>query len=36
VAPADRAARATALRAAVRARTSADWWEDQLAVADQA
>ncbi|HEX3333575.1 MAG TPA: trehalose-6-phosphate synthase, partial [Acidimicrobiales bacterium] len=35
MAPADRAARATALRAAVRARTSADWWADQLAVAAQ-
>jgi trehalose 6-phosphate synthase len=29
----DRAARAGSLRAAVRARTSADWWADQLAAA---
>jgi trehalose 6-phosphate synthase len=36
MAPADRAARAAALRAAVRARTSADWWADQLAAAGQA
>lgn len=32
----ERAARATALRDAVRARTSADWWEDQLAAAARA
>jgi trehalose 6-phosphate synthase len=36
MAPAARAERAAALRAAVRARTSADWWADQLAAADQA
>ena len=30
---AERTERATALRAAVRARTSADWWADQLAAA---
>jgi trehalose 6-phosphate synthase len=36
MAPADRAARGAALRAAVRARTSADWWADQLAAAGQA
>jgi len=29
----ERARRAAALRAAVRARTSADWWDDQLAAA---
>jgi len=29
----ERAARATALRAAVRGRTAADWWADQLAAA---
>ena len=29
----ERAARAAALRAAVRGRTSADWWADQLAAA---
>jgi len=29
----ERAARASALRAAVRARTAADWWRDQLAAA---
>ena len=33
MAPAERAARATALRDAVRARTAADWWADQLAAA---
>jgi trehalose 6-phosphate synthase len=33
MAPAERAERAAALRAAVRARTSADWWADQLAAA---
>ena len=31
--PAERARRAAALRAAVRGRTSADWWADQLAAA---
>jgi len=31
--PAERARRAGALRAAVRGRTSADWWADQLAAA---
>ncbi|HVT41351.1 MAG TPA: trehalose-6-phosphate synthase [Acidimicrobiales bacterium] len=31
-----RAARATALRDVVRARTSADWWDDQLAAAARA
>ena len=31
--PAERARRAGALRAAVRARTAADWWADQLAAA---
>ena len=35
MAPAARAERAAALRAAVRARTSADWWADQLAAAGQ-
>jgi trehalose 6-phosphate synthase len=30
----ERAARATALREVVRARTSADWWADQLAAAE--
>ena len=34
--PAERAQRAAALRAAVRARTSADWWADQLAAAGSA
>ena len=33
MAPAERARRAGALRAAVRGRTSADWWADQLAAA---
>jgi trehalose 6-phosphate synthase len=33
MAPSERAARATALRSAVRRRTSADWWADQLAAA---
>ncbi len=32
---AERAERATAMREAVRARTSADWWNDQLAVAEE-
>jgi trehalose 6-phosphate synthase len=36
MAPAERAERADALRAAVRARTSADWWADLLAVAGHA
>jgi trehalose 6-phosphate synthase len=36
MAPAARAARAAALRAAVRARTPADWWADQLVAAGQA
>jgi trehalose 6-phosphate synthase len=36
MAPAERAERAAALRAAARARTSADWWADQLAAAGQA
>ena len=36
MAPRARATRAAALGAAVRARTSADWWADQLAVAGQA
>jgi trehalose 6-phosphate synthase len=36
MAPAARAERAAALRAAARARTSADWWADQLAAAGQA
>ena len=31
----ERARRASSLRAAVRGRTSADWWADQLAAADQ-
>ena len=31
--PRERAARANALRAAVRARTAADWWADQLSAA---
>ena len=31
----ERAARATALRAAVRGRTAADWWADQLAAAQR-
>ena len=31
--PAERTERADALRAAVRARTAADWWADQLAAA---
>jgi trehalose 6-phosphate synthase len=35
MAPAARSERAAALRTAVRARTSADWWADQLAAADQ-
>jgi len=33
--PAERARRAGALRAAVRGRTSADWWADQLAAASR-
>jgi len=36
MAPAARAQRAAALRGAVRARTSADWWADQLVAAGQA
>jgi hypothetical protein len=32
----ERAERAAALRAAVRGRTSADWWADQLAAAGRA
>ena len=31
----ERARRAGSLRAAVRGRTAADWWDDQLAAADQ-
>ena len=33
--PAERSGRAAALRAAVRGRTSADWWADQLAAAQR-
>jgi len=33
--PPERAARASALRAAVRGRTAADWWADQLAAAER-
>ncbi len=36
MAPVPRTERAAALRAAVRARSAADWWQDQLAVAGQA